>query len=204
LNISSGKYDFSALVLAAGSSSRMSFPKFLLQFDSHTTFAEKICKTLSDSGCKKTVVVVNKEGKKKLEERKLSFGSCVTVTVNENNEAGRFSSVQKGLEITGVVGPVLIHNADNPFIDTGTVELLCKSLTDRGYAFPVFEGRGGHPVIISSHIALKILNENSNDRNLKEYLTQYTCSKVNAVNGNILVNINTSEDYERYFGKLHK
>lgn len=203
--------DFSAIILAAGSSSRMKTPKFNLHFSGNMTFIQHITSVLDKAGCKKTVAVLNNEGIEHYKKIRGYFIDNVTVVLNSHPEYGRFYSLMTGINELGCRSPVLIHNVDNPFITTNTIKSLLSAVVRADFSYPVYKGKGGHPLLISGTLAKKILNEpdhnyNHNlnhylNLNLKEYLKQFNGKAVEVDDEKVLVNINTPEDYRKYFGK---
>ncbi|MCK5839504.1 MAG: NTP transferase domain-containing protein, partial [Bacteroidales bacterium] len=53
----------SAVILAAGRSTRMGRPKFALRFAKNLTFLEKIITGYSSFGCRQIIVVLNEQGR---------------------------------------------------------------------------------------------------------------------------------------------
>ena len=76
---------------------------------------------------------------------------------------------------------------------------LGKEIESADYISPKFEGKGGHPILLSEKIIndLKIIEKDQ--MHFKEFLNNYLKHKVKVYNEKILVNINTEEEYEKYF-----
>ncbi len=199
--------DFSAIILAAGTSSRMKTPKFSLPFSNNVTFIQHITSVLEQAGCKQIIAVLNKEGIELLEKNNHYFIDNVSVAFNSHPEFGRFYSLMTGIRELACNTPVLIHNVDNPFITIETIESLLSTSGKADFSYPVYKGKGGHPILISGMVAKKILNEKDHNHNhylnlnLKEYLKQFSGKKVEVDDEKVLVNINTPEDYKKYFKK---
>ena len=93
---------------------------------------------------------------------------------------------------------VFIHNVDNPFVCQETLELLYENFYNCDYCVPTFENKGGHPIIISNKIIQKTFDL-PGDKNLNEFLRQFIRKNVPVQDNKISLNINTKEDYEKYF-----
>ena len=117
--------------------------------------------------------------------------------MNEFSDEGRFLSIKKGLSIIGDT-PVFIQNIDNPYVDGTLMNRMQKLLKPKTYVVPQFNGLGGHPVLISSAIANAIKLEKKNDVDLRKYLNHFQKIIYPCSSEQILLNINTQEDLEKY------
>lgn len=187
----------SVVILAAGNSERMGFPKFLLEYSNNLTFIEHFVNQYNIFGCKQIVCVLNPSGYKVIVEQLNHIGEKVTFAINPNPERGRFSSIKIGLsKITGD-NPVIIQNIDNPYISMPLLSELLEKCSEYNYTNPVVEGKGGHPVVIDSKIKNDIIREESNDLRLDFYLKNYNGYKLNVDDKRILFNINNMDDYQK-------
>ena len=75
---------------------------------------------------------------------------------------------------------------------------LSLNLEFYDYINPYYKNKGGHPILLSTKIIKSIITENKNDLNLKEYLKKYSQNKFNVNDKNVLVNINTINEYNKY------
>ena len=191
-----------AVILAAGFSSRMKSPKSLLKFDTERVFIEKIIDDFFNFGCKKIVVTINPEVREwdSVIEKYKSWNS-VLFKVNDSPESERFYSIKKGLESIGEVDYCFIHNTDNPFLDKEIFAKIYKGNSETGYTVPVNNGRGGHPILLSKNVIENIIKEQEIEINFKEFLKDYERINVEVRTDKIHININTKEEYEKYFGK---
>lgn len=188
----------SALILSAGVSSRMGFPKAFLKWDEHTFFLEKIINEYTSFLCREIIVVVNKLLMDYYVDKKAGFLAKVKIIVNDFPELPRFLSVRMGFQnVTS--GFCFLQNSDNPFTDQ---ELLTKLYADRksdGYVSPVYLGKRGHPVLLGSNMFHEILNTQDNSVVLSDILKKYSRFEVESKTDKILCNINTPEEYDKYF-----
>lgn len=189
--------NFNALILAAGSSERMGRPKFSLLFNTQITFLENIVNEYIRNGSLRVVVVLNENGNA-LVGSSFQKSVGVDVVVNMNPEYGRFHSVKCGLSCINNNLPVFIHNVDNPFVIPSVLEKLQFSLEKVEYSFPIYEGKGGHPVVVSSSIVKAIRQEEGLDVNLKLFLHRFKGQGIPVNEPRVIVNVNTPDDYERF------
>ncbi len=197
-NIKIGK-DFSVVILAAGKSERIGFPKLSLKFDECFTFLECIVNEYIKSKCAEIAIVVNEKGKSYLVNNKITFPACVKVVMNEHPEWHRFYSLKLGVKSLIENLPVFIHNVDNPFVNQEILNELLLNEEKADYIIPEYKGRGGHPVLISDNIVNDIDTIKENKLHLKEFLNQYTKLKIPVKDDKVLVNINTLDEYKRHF-----
>ncbi len=190
---------FSAVILAAGYSKRMKEPKALLKFDKNTVFIEHIVvKYLQHKLCNELVVVVNSKLANLLQNYKLDMPK-LKIAVNHYPEKERFYSVQCGMKALTHPENIFLHNADNPFVNLKTLDELILRIKGFDFAVPQYQGKGGHPILLSPEIATDIIAEKNTNQNLKEYLRKYKKNYVPVDDRNILVNINNEKDYQLMF-----
>jgi len=191
--------DFSAVIMAAGHSRRMGRPKMMLPYDRHQSFVERGVNVLSGFGCAEIAIVVNIEGMNGLAGLSPAWPDCVRAVVNPFPEKGRFLSLQTGLSGLKKNCPVFIHNVDNPFVDGKVLHLLASHAGRADYIRPVCDGKPGHPVLISARVASDIVLEKKGEGHVRDYLAQYAQHFVRVNDPAVLVNINTLEEYKKYF-----
>ena len=191
------KKDCSVIILAAGKANRMGQIKFGLKMTDGKIFLENIIGQFSAFGCSRIVVVVNSAGKSFLERNRYKFPGHVDFILNRHPEYERFYSLKTGLSALSGKGFVFIHNADNPFVEQELLEKIYFDREEADVIKPVFDGKGGHPVLISDKIRNEIMAEADNDVRLDDFLRQYVQKRVKADNDKILVNINTLDDYNK-------
>lgn len=186
-----------AIILAAGYSSRMKTPKPLLSFDSNVTFIQKIVSTYLTWGCNMVTIVINRE------LLKHSFFSdppekC-TIVVNEHPEYERFYSVKLGSQQMQAFEYCFLQDADNPFTTNDTLDELFLNKDSRSVIVPSFQGKGGHPILLGNTPIKLIATHETDSGNLKEILKQVTSKKIEMNDVSVLININTPEEYLKYF-----
>jgi len=197
-----GLEDFYVLILAAGFSGRMGIPKLSLRFDENRTFVTKIIQAYQSAGCNKIVVVVNRQGREYLNrQRAFSAGSNITVILNASPELERFYSLQTGLKMLNDGKPVFIQNIDNPFIEPALLHRLADVFDPGAFVVPVYNKRGGHPVLLSGKIVSDLVASTDYRQNLRDFLQAYPKINCPVRDEKILVNINSLKEYGKYFGR---
>jgi len=188
---------YSVIILAAGRSNRMGSPKFAMVFNDKRTFLDEIIDRYNSFGCKDIVVVLNRDGITYLQKQKKKFPENVILTENTHLEWERFYSIKTAVLSLKNKFPVFIHNVDNPFVNHNVLKkLLTFSISD--YVVPAYKNHGGHPVLLSPVVCEKIATEKQNDIVFSEFLKRFNKTKIEVNDKNILVNINTKEDYRTY------
>lgn len=186
------------LILAAGNSQRMESPKFALQYTKNQTFLEKIIQVYTEFGCKEISVVLNKEGKLIADRLELQLKKT-QIVLNEHPEWERFYSIKLGMQSLSKQHPVFIHNVDNPFVTRVLLESLISQDISAAYVVPTFDGKGGHPILISKRICQALALEKKNDLILSDFLKAYDQKRLAVNDAHILTNINTKEIYHQLF-----
>ncbi len=197
-----GLKDFSVLILAAGFSGRMGVPKFSLPYDKNQTFLTKIIRSYQSAGCKKIVVVVNRTGQEFLREHEFFCdNSDISMVLNTFPERERFYSLQTGLKRFQDGRPVFIQNIDNPFVQPALLHRLAESFSAESFVVPYYNGRGGHPVLLSGKIVSDLMASPDYRQNMRDFLQAYPKIYCPVEDEEILVNINSRQEYKKYFGR---
>lgn len=193
-------HDAAVVILAAGRSERMKELKAFLPFNHHVRFIEQIHSAYSGWGCSEIIVVISPEALQWMNQTKMNLPG-VTLVVNDQPEHERFYSVKLGIKAVGNASYCFIHNVDNPFIDTQILDMLYTQRSNDQYISPVFEHKGGHPVLLNRKNMAFILHYPDKSANMKVVLNEMDCKKVEMQNDTTLININSPEQYLRFFQK---
>ncbi|MGD9977704.1 MAG: NTP transferase domain-containing protein [Bacteroidales bacterium] len=192
--------NISAIILSAGRSERMGTPKFALKFDEKTTFIERPVNEYLAFGCHEIIVVLNTKSIELFHQLKIVFPECVKIVENEYPEWERFYSLKLAAGALKSSCGAFVSNIDNPFLTGSTLDKLFNSSTDFDYASTSYNGRGGHPFFISSKVIGDLRTEKEDQLHLKEFLGRYPRTLVEVNDEKVLLNVNTKEDYAKYFG----
>ena len=188
---------FSTIILSSGLSERMGKPKALLSWDNSTTFIEKIISEFLKVGSSKIVCMINDKTEPFC--KKFPLPSNVEFIVNHYPERGRFYSILTGVSALGESDYCFIHNVDNPFVSAAVVKKLWAQRKPGYWCSPTYNGKGGHPVLLSKEITDKISTTNDLDFTLRDILIQFPKIPVSVTDDSILRNLNTPEDYNKWF-----
>lgn len=186
------------LILAGGKSERMAFPKPYLIYKGKT-FLEKIIEGYHSAGMGNICLVINKEHCQG--EWKQYFDKCkplVSLIEKTDSTYGRFHSIKLGLKNFINVDFCFIHNVDNPFLDKETTASLLAVKNLSGYTVAHHKGKKGHPLLISKSIVKRINEDQTGVDNLRDILLEFPRQVVEVNNREILLNVNTPDDYEHY------
>lgn len=187
----------SCIILSAGSSVRAGSHKALLMFDAERTFIQKIAETYSLAGVEHVVVVINAELNQLIKERNLVLPEMALLVINENPELGRFNSLQTGIKHLKPGNYSFFQNIDNPFTSKTVLAALLQNKDLAEVIIPAFEGKSGHPVLLSPKVAESIAKSADNQQRIDEFLRNFHVKKVEVSDGSILANINSADDYRR-------
>ena len=139
------------VLLAAGESSRMGFPKPLLQIGGRT-FVEHIAEMIL-AVVPRLVIVVGAHRDRVCAA--IPHDSRIVIVENPNYIRGQLSSLKVGLRATAPnVSAVLIHLADHPTVRAATIRAIvdCYERTHNRIVIARNDGHRGHPVIFDSSV----------------------------------------------------
>lgn len=146
-----------AIVLAAGESKRMGFPKMLLPYNGRTVIEQVINNVLS-AGIINPLIVLGSDHEAILEIIK---SHPVTHCYNENYRNGMLSSVQCGLaSLADQCSAALIIPGDQPMIDAVQIKRAMEVWheTGKGIVMPVHNGKRGHPLIVDMKYRREVMS----------------------------------------------
>ncbi len=194
--------EITALVLAAGYSSRMKHFKPLLPMGSTTTL-ERCVRLFRDAGIQDVRVVV---GYRADELTPLLDRLAVRGIVNDRFDDGMFSSVRAGLtDLESSTKAFFLLPVDIPLVRRTTVlDLLAATdAYDADVWYPTFLGRRGHPPLISTRFRPSILSWDG-DGGLRGFFSQQETHTVDVpvADEHILLDMDTPQDYEDLLGRL--
>ncbi len=142
----------SAIILAAGTSSRMGRPKPLLRLEGRPLL-EHALDLVRGSGIEQVIVVLGYEAERMRNEIELADA---TVVVNPNFTAGMSTSIQTGLRALDPRSDAfLVVLVDQPFVSPTTLEALIDSRrrSEAKILLPTYRGVRGNPVLLDSSLS---------------------------------------------------
>jgi molybdenum cofactor cytidylyltransferase len=144
----------SAILLAAGRSSRMGAFKPLLPFGNKTVI-ECCIDSLRNGGVETIVVVL---GHRADDVRKKLTGVRFAINPDPDSEMG--ASIAVGLrEIPENTQAILIALADHPAVPASVVASVIEEWVEgASIVIPTWQGRGGHPVLVDLRFRSELLN----------------------------------------------
>lgn len=191
-----------AIILAAGSSTRMKKQKLLLPFNGKNII-ETVIENAVHAVESNIMVVLGSNKEEILEKIK---HSPVSYCINENYRNGMLSSAICGFHaLPGTAKAALIFLGDQPQIPSSialnVLEAWKRSV--KGIIVPVYRGRRGHPVLIETRFIPEIENLDQN-RGLKQLMEKFPeeIFEINCISPEILRDIDTPEEYKLEINKL--
>lgn len=189
----------SAIVLAAGESSRMGTPKALLPLG-RDTFLSAICGRLAGAGLGELVVVLGAHADA---VRGAVASSPARIAVNEAYRDGQLSSLQCGLRAlpSGSAG-ALVTLVDHPLIEASTYAGM-RAAAEKAPGLILiaeYRGRGGHPVVFPRTVFGELLSAPRDGG--ARVVVRKDPARVRRVafdDPGIVADIDTPEEYKRFF-----
>lgn len=151
-------FNFAAVILAAGSSTRIGKPKQLLRFRGKTMLEHAISAAL-DAGIVTPVVVIGAAADIILAEVPL-LRYC-RVLHNEEFKKGQATSLRTGVSyVQGSCDAAIFMLVDQPLVDSALVlELLHEyAKLNPDVLYPVYENQRGNPVVINARLFPRLIN----------------------------------------------
>lgn len=189
--------DFTAVILAAGLSSRMKDFKPLLLVDGRSA-VEGLIEAAQTAGVGETIVVT---GHRSEDLQPVIRKTGVSEAFNPDYEQGMFTSIKAGLGVAvakageGFKGVLLIP-VDCPLI---SVSVLRKMMDEAGenFAVPTFEGKKGHPLFIPAGFVEEILAYDG-EGGLKAVTDKYwnRMDRITTSEEGCIMDMDTPEGYE--------
>ena len=189
------KKKIAALIPAAGKSERMGMQKALLTLNNGIGIAQHLIDRFNNFGCDPVVIVVNEQ----FDSPHVVVEKLVTV-VNQELEKGRSWSIYLGLQKVPEETACFIQNTDNPFLEPGLLSELVAAVKPDGYAVPVFDMHGGHPLLLGSRM-VDFIRRQQDPFDFRQALQQFKRFEVPWKDDRILLNLNTRRDFEDFISR---
>jgi molybdenum cofactor cytidylyltransferase len=185
-----------AIVLAAGSSSRMGASKALLPWEG-TTLVRYAVRELVAAGATRVVVVVGADAEQVLAA--LPDSDTVVPLVNREYAGGRSSSIRIGATaISPSCRALVVQSVDQP-CPAAILRALYEAVEHGGVdiAVPVFDGRRGHPICLSGQLLPELMDVREEDQGLRAVVRRHAEARreVPVDSAVIHLNLNDSAAY---------
>jgi len=185
-----------AIVLAAGSSSRMGRAKAHLPAGpSGRSFVDTVTETLAGAGVSEVRVVVSPGLTRPPRQ----------AVVNPDPSAGMLSSVQCGLRaFRETPDAVFVWPVDHPLVERDTVVAMVAAFQRAGapVIVPTHGGRRGHPVLFASRIFSELLAADPSVGARSVVHAHDDRLELAVADPGVVADIDTPEDYARVFGAV--
>lgn len=149
----------SAIILAAGSSTRMGLTNKLLLPISGTPMIECVIRAAVEQDFEKVIVVTGYDASG---VQKVLAPFPVQIVYNSLYDTGMGSSLVAGIEAdleSDVCSDAyLIWPGDMPFIRRKTIQLICSMFDPESIIVPTFDSHRGHPVLFGARFREALLN----------------------------------------------
>jgi len=193
-------HDISAIILAAGSSSRMKDFKPLMRIG-EDSLLEHCIRLFRTAGIRDIRVVT---GYRSVDIIPLIEKSDATALINNDYEKGMYASVLTGLRsLDPHAKAFFIHPVDIPLVQPATVRALIDAhrIREEKIFHPNFNGKRGHPPLISVLLIEDIRNWKGKN-GLSGFLAQHKnrAFDIAVSDEGVLLDLDTPEDYERLCG----
>ena len=181
-----------ALILAAGASSRMGSPKALLLYQGQT-FLDRLIDSCQQA-CGRVLVVLGRHA----DEIRAGIGRDAEFVLNPDPSRGQFSSLQCGL--AEIPGAAMFVPVDLPEVEPATILQLVRAFQscDALIAVPTFNGKHGHPVCIARPVIEELLAMPFTSQ-ARDVIQRHRADTlyVAADDPGVLRDIDTRSDYDR-------
>jgi len=188
-----------AIVLAAGSSSRMGRPKQLLKIGG-VTLVDRTITVARGAGFTRPVLVLGAHAD--TISRQSQMACHCDIVVNQDFHKGQSSSLVAGIRhILGTCDGAVVMLCDQPFLHAK----LIRELTDvfisvkPDFLYPVHKQQRGNPVVLNSSVFQKLLNA-TGDQGARFLLNDSSLHIVahDVDDPAVLIDIDTPAEYEKY------
>ena len=193
----------SAIILAAGPSSRMGFLKQTINIKGKSML-ELVLNKVRKFPFYEIIIVLGYKYEEIMNTLKLKFEKVV---INEEYEKGMSSSLKKGvLNIFKDSEAFAVFLADMPLIKEESIEKVINEFNERSCLIvaPIFNKVIGHPVIFHRNLIPEIINLEG-DIGAKKVIEKYRDKAcfIEVNDEGVLIDIDTPKDLEKVLKKLN-
>jgi len=185
----------SAILTAAGKSTRMEYSKLLLEWNG-TTLLEYAASSLCLPSVSEVVVVLGHQS----DHLEIPDSDPrVRYVVNERYEIGRSESIKYGLShINQLSENILLLGVDQPRTPEIISRIVDSHLSKRSLiTSPRFRGKGGHPLMFSGALKEQLATINEDTQGMREIFRRYRekVTNIELQDPMVCLDINTPEQY---------
>ncbi|MGB4861569.1 MAG: nucleotidyltransferase family protein [Tepidiformaceae bacterium] len=184
----------SAILLAAGMSTRMGELKPLLDWDGEPLVCYQV-RQLQEAGCDEVIVVLGHKADSV--SRQMRALTCRTM-LNPRYQHGRAGSVRIGAKAASRdADAILIADIDSPRPASFLKSLIDAHRPENAITRPVHNGMRGHPVIVAGRLREELMNVTDESEGLHAVLRAHA-SEVGEVDAGDLLDLgfNTPDEYQ--------
>jgi molybdenum cofactor cytidylyltransferase len=172
-----------AVILAAGTSSRLGFNKLTLKIDGQSVIQMATEPFIIESICK-ILIVTNPDYsslKREVDELKTQNSKLITAVCNPDYIQGMSSSIKAVTPFIQGADTVFFQLGDKPFIKKEMVEQMIELYVNReknlfDIIVPVYRGKKGHPVLMDIKPYIKEMQNLEGDKGLREIIDNHSGS----------------------------
>ena len=184
-----------AIILAAGKSQRLGYPKALLSLGNET-FSHRLLRLAREAGADPIRIVLGYRAREFRRQLELPEEA---VLVNPRYEEGQLSSLQCGLRGLDC-DAALILPVDHPMVTAQLLrQIVGRFLQTRALAvIPTHKGRGGHPTLFSRALFPELLEDSLED-GARTVLSRHRAEicYLPATDPAAIMDVDTPDDYRR-------
>jgi len=186
-----------SIILAAGESKRMGFPKMLLPIKG-ISMIETVIENVTKSNVDNILIVL---GANREKLNRIIKSTSVNYCYNENYKKGMLSSVKCGFEnLPSDFEAALVFQGDQPLITPNVINKVIDTYrsSGKGIVIPVYKRKRGHPILINNKYRNEIddLDPGVGLRSLAHKFSDDVV-EVDADDSGILRDFDTYEDYTK-------
>jgi len=162
---------FFAIILAAGTSSRMGFNKLTVSIDGESVIRRSV-KPFILAGLHKVLVVTGSDRQNVEKELK---GLDVFLIHNPHFKEGMSTSIRAVIPFLENSDGLLFHLGDKPFVTSRSIESVLSTYREgkAKIVLPRFEGKTGHPAMIDACLLRDKIGMLHEDSGLREVIEKY-------------------------------
>ena len=186
----------SAILIAAGESSRMGYPKPLMLWNGRTLLEHQIC-SLTQAGVAEVVVVLGHQADV---ISPYARGAKVRWVKNRDYRLGKTTSIKAGLQhIDPAAKGILLLAVDQPRTASIVSRIIQSHLdSDALITSPRFQGHGGHPLVFSASLKPELERLSEDREGIREVFQAHRerVLEVAFEDSLVCLDLNTQKDYK--------